>query len=405
MQSNTGQSCSHVKYQNRFAPRLALAGGVNLIAITIDDKEIETTPDANVLEAALANGIDIPHLCYHKELLPLGGCRLCMVEVEGRPNPCPSCGLLCQDGMVIHTQTGPLRELRRNIIDLLVSNYPLDCIVCDKNGACSLQRYAYEYNICESSYKFERLRLPYQDDNPFFVRDHKYCIQCGRCVRVCDEIVGANAIDYVERGFGSYISTPFELPLAESACVFCGSCVQICPTAALLPKTRIGKGQEWDFKRKRTICGYCGVGCNVEYILKNDRIIYAQGYPEAGVNGEFLCVKGRYGWDFVNKADRLTHPLVRRDLAYELGLVDEPWKLSDTTVLKSKANPSNYIPVSWDQAIDITATKLANIIQKYGHEAVAGLTSARCTNEENYLFQKLMRAGVGTNNVDHCARL
>lgn len=376
-----------------------------MITITIDDKKIKTTADTSVLEAALANGIDIPHLCNHKELLPLGGCRLCLVEVEGCPNPCPSCDMPCQAGMAVHTQTEKLRKLRCDIIDLFVSDHPLDCVVCDKNGACSLQHYAYEYNISETSYKFERSQPLYQDDNPFFVRDHKYCILCGKCVRVCDEIVGINAIDYADRGFGSFIATAFDVPMGESACVFCGSCVQVCPTAALLPKTRIGKGQEWEFQRKRTICGYCGVGCSLEYGLKNDQIIYAQGYPEAAVNGEFLCVKGRFGWDFVNKADRLTHPLVRKDLAYELGLTDEPWKLPDTTVLKGKANLNNYIPVAWEQAIEITATKLADTIQNYGPDAVAGLTSARCTNEENYLFQKFMRVGVGTNNVDHCARL
>jgi formate dehydrogenase alpha subunit len=376
-----------------------------MITITIDGKQIETTPDASVLEAALANGIDIPRLCYHQDLLPSGGCRLCVVEIEGRPNPTPSCGLKCEDGMVIHTRTEQIEEMRRDIIDLFVSDHPLNCVICDKNGDCDLQRYAYEYNIHETSYDFELSRPLYQDDNPFFVRDHQYCILCGKCVRVCDEIVGANAIDFAERGFASYISTPFDVPMAESACVFCGSCVQVCPTAALLPRSRIGNGREWELERKRTICGYCGVGCSLEYALKNGDIVYTQSYPEAPVNGEFLCVKGRYGWDFANNPDRLTQPLVRRDLAYDLGLTDEPWELSETTVLKGKPNTNNYIPVSWEQAIDLTATKLAETIQNHGPKAIAGLTSARCTNEENYIFQKFMRAGVGTNSVDHCARL
>jgi predicted molibdopterin-dependent oxidoreductase YjgC len=193
--------------------------------------------------------------------------------------------------------------------------------------------------------------------------------------------------------------------MIDSSCVFCGSCVQVCPTAALLPKSRLGKGREWDLERKRTICGYCGVGCSVEYALNGDDIVYAQSYPEAPVNGEFLCVKGRYGWDFVSKPDRLTQPLVRKDLAYELGLSDEAWEMPEMPVLKSDPQLDNFVPVSWEQAIDITATKLAEIIQKHGPDAVAGLTSARCTNEENYVFQKFMRAGVGTNSVDHCARL
>jgi formate dehydrogenase alpha subunit len=376
-----------------------------MIKITINNQPIETTPQTSVLEAALAHGIDIPRLCYHPDLAPSGGCRLCVVEVEGRPTPTPSCGLKCADGMVIHTQTEQLETMRRDIIDLFISDHPLNCVICDKNGACDLQKYAYRYNLHETSYDFELSRTLYQDDNPFFVRDHQYCILCGKCVRVCDEIVGANAIDFADRGFASYISTPFDVPLAESACVFCGSCVQVCPTAALLPRNKIGRGREWELDRTRTICGYCGVGCSLEYALKDGEILYAQSFPEAPVNGEFLCVKGRYGWDFVNKPDRLTEPLVRKDLAYQLGLTTEPWALPEKSVLQSKPSADNYTPVSWEQALDITAAKLANIIQKHGSNAVAGLTSARCTNEENYLFQKFMRAGVGTNNVDHCARL
>ncbi len=376
-----------------------------MITMTIDGQTVKTTLGTSVLAAALANGIDIPRLCYHQDLLPSGGCRLCLVEIEGRPNPTPSCGLKCEDGLVIHTQTEQLRQMRRDIIDLFVSDHPLNCVVCDKNGACDLQRYAYEYNVSGTSYDFELSRPFYQDDNPFFVRDHQYCIMCGKCVRVCDEVVGANAIDYADRGFTTYIATPFDVPLADSACVFCGSCVQVCPTAALLPRTRIGQGREWELARKRTICGYCGVGCSLEFALKGDKILYTQGYPEAAVNGEFNCVKGRFGWDFASKPDRLTQPLVRRDLAYELGLSDEPWVLPETSVLQGQGKLDDYVPVSWEEATDIVAARLAGTIQNYGPEAVAGLTSARCTNEENYIFQKFMRATVGTNTVDHCARL
>jgi len=330
---------------------------------------------------------------------------MCLVEVEGRPNPIPSCGLMCQDGMVVRTQTEQLNQMRRDIIDLFVSDHPLNCVICDKNGACDLQRYAYEYNISETSFDFELSRPLYQDDNPFFVRDHQYCILCGKCVRVCDEVVGANAIDYANRGFDSYIATPFDVPLADSSCVFCGSCVQVCPTAALLPRSRIGQGREWELERKRTICGYCGVGCSLEFALKGDNILYAEGYSDAPVNGEFTCVKGRFGWDFVNQPDRLTEPLIRKDLAYELELADEPWEMPETTVLQGKGKLEHYISVSWEQATDIVATKFADTIQAHGPNAVAGLTSARCTNEDNYIFQKFMRATVGTNTIDHCARL
>ncbi len=376
-----------------------------MITLTIDGKEITVLPGTSVLEAALANGIDIPRLCYHPELVPSGGCRLCLVEVGGRPNPAPSCGLLSQEGMVITTRSEQLTEMRRDIIDLFVSDHPLNCVVCDKNGACDLQKYAYQFNVAETSFDFELSKSGYVEDNPFIVWNHQYCILCGKCVRVCDEVVGANAIDYADRGFTSYIATPFNIPLADSDCVFCGSCVQVCPTAALLPRSKIGQGREWELERKRTICGYCGVGCSVEFALNQGRIIYAQGFPGAPVNGEFLCVKGRFGWDFAANPERLTRPLIRKDLAFELGLSDEPWQMPEKTVLQGKGKFDDYLPVSWDQAVEVVADRLAGVIKTYGGDAVAGLTSARCTNEENYLFQKFMRAVVGTNTVDHCARL
>ncbi len=375
-----------------------------MTGLTINGKSIEAAAGATVLEAALANGIDIPRLCYHPDLAPSGGCRMCLVEIEGNPNPQASCGLQCADGMVINTVTEQVEAIRRDMIDLLVSDHPLDCVTCDKSGSCALQDYAYQYGITRTSYNFELSRELYQDDNPFFIRDHQYCILCGKCARVCNEVVGADAFEYAGRGFESHIATPFDWPMKDSSCVFCGSCVQVCPTATLMPKSRLGKGREWELERIRTTCGYCGVGCGVEYALNGD-IVYAQGYPEAPVNGEFLCVKGRSGWDFVSSPDRLTQPLVRKDLAYELGLTDQPWELSETTVLESEPDTEAFVPVSWEQAIDITADKLAAIISQDGGDAVAGLTSARCTNEENYIFQKFMRAGVGTNSIDHCARL
>jgi predicted molibdopterin-dependent oxidoreductase YjgC len=195
--------------------------------------------------------------------------------------------------------------------------------------------------------------------------------------------------------------------MIDSTCVFCGSCVQVCPTAALLPVSRLGQGREWELDRVKTICGYCGVGCQVEYALKNGRILYAQAPPDAPVNGEFLCARGRYGWDFAGHEERLTRPLVRRDLAYELGLTDEPWELSDKsplTVRRLKIEDS-FIPVDWDTALDLVAEKLASTVKEAGPDAVMNLASARCTNEDNYLFQKFVRAGIGTNNLDHCARL
>jgi formate dehydrogenase (NADP+) alpha subunit len=384
-----------------------------MITLTINGREIEVEEGTTVLDAALAKGIDIPRLCHHPELRPSGGCRLCLVEVDGQPGTPPSCGLEAGQGMVVQTESEELTNLRRDIIDLFISDHPLICSSCDKNGACDLQKYAYQYGFHETSYDFELSRELYQDDNPFFIRDHKFCILCSKCVRVCDEVVGANAIELVGRGFETRMDTPFSGPMIDSDCVFCGSCVQVCPTAALVPKARVGQGREWELQRQRTICGYCGVGCGIEYALKNGvsrsaeppKILYAQGFEEAPANGEFLCVKGRFGWDFATSPDRLTRPLLRRDIAHKLGLTTEPWTMPEQTILKGKNGRDNFIEIDWDKAIEITVNQLMATLEAHGPDAVAGLASARCTNEDNYLFQKLLRATVGTNNVDHCARL
>jgi len=378
-----------------------------MIKLTIDGKEIEALPGTTVLEAALANGIDIPHLCYHPDLSISGGCRLCQVEVEGYPNPMTSCGLTAEHGMAVRTHSEQLHNIRRELIDLFVSDHPLDCVTCDKAGSCDLQNYAYEYGVTETTYEKQISRSLYQDDNPFFVRDHQYCVLCGKCVRTCDEVVGANAIDLVGRGFESHVATPFDEPMIDSTCVFCGNCVQVCPTAALMNVSRQKKGREWELDRIKSICGYCGVGCEVEYALKDGEIIYAQGTPDGPANSEFLCSKGRYGWDFANHPDRLTTPLIRRDLAYELGLTEDPWELPEKSPLDiRKPNISDsHIPVDWDTALDYVAGKMTDGVREHGADSVMGFASARCTNEDNYVFQKFIRAAVGTNNLDHCARL
>lgn len=377
------------------------------VELVIDGNSVQAPAGSHVLAAALGNGIDIPHLCYHPELSVSGGCRLCLVEVEGRSDPVPSCGLEVADGMVISTQTERLRSLRRDVLDLFISDHPLDCVVCDKAGSCSLQDLAYEYGIRESSYPFPSDRTLVQEDNPFFLRDHPYCIQCGRCIRVCDEVIGASAIDFVNRGIEVHVATPFDEPMADSTCVFCGTCVELCPTAALLPMARRGNGREWQLDRVRSVCGYCGVGCEVEYALHDGAILYARGGGGTSVNGPTLCTKGRYGWDFAQHEERLTQPLMRRDTAHSLGLTEEPWELPERSPLKNRRPDirESHVPVSWDQALGWVADQLAAIIREDGPDSVMGLASARCSNEENYLFQKLMRAGVGTNNLDHCARL
>lgn len=378
-----------------------------MIELIIDEKTIQARPGASVMEAARESGIDIPHICYHPELSISGGCRLCVVEVEGWPKPTASCGLECAQGMVIRTQSEGLTKMRRDVIDLFVAEHPLDCVVCEKAGACLLQKYAYEYGVAEATVKLEVPRDLYQDDNPFFIRDHQYCILCGKCVRVCSEVVGVDAIDIVGRGFGSHVATPFDGDMIDSTCVFCGNCVQVCPTAALMPVSRKGKGREWEMERVQTVCGYCGVGCQIEYAVKDGEIIYARSANGSSVNGDFLCTKGRHGWDFANHPERLTKPLVRRDVAKEIGLTNEEWSLPDTSPLtvRTVKMEQNYIEVNWDTALNLVAERLAGIVKEHGPDSVMGLASARCTNEDNYVFQKFARVVMGTNNVDHCARL
>ncbi len=386
-----------------------------MLKVTIDGQIFEAKNGATVMEVALEHGIDIPRLCYHPDLPISGGCRMCMVEVrkqlapskEWGPFPTTSCSLLCEDGMEIRTQSDALYQMRRDTLDLFISDHPLDCVTCDKAGSCDLQDYAYQHNIKETSHEFQLSRTLYQDDNPFFIRDHQYCILCGKCTRVCSDVIGANAIEIVGRGFESHVATPFDGPMINSDCVFCGSCVQVCPTAALLPVARLGKGREWELDRVQSICGYCGVGCNVEFAMKDGEILYINGTGDNTVNGEMLCTKGRYGWDFATSPDRLTSPMLRRDVAYNLGLTDEPWQLPEKSPLAVRRPKleNTHVPVDWDTALNFVADNLAEIVKEHGSDSVMGLCSARCTNEDNYIFQKFFRASIQTNNIDHCARL
>lgn len=351
---------------------------MQLVQFTINGREVQVPAGTTILEAAEQNGINIPRLCYDKDLTLHGSCRLCVVEVEGAPLLAASCVTPVGQGMVVRTESPAVVEARRTILELLIANHPLDCLTCEKNGDCKLAEYCYQYGVKESPYKGEVHQYPLDDSNPFIVRDMNKCILCGRCVRACNEIIGQDNIDYAYRGFERKVVTAGDKPYVESDCTFCGNCVAVCPTGALTEKPMQGKGRRWELERVRTTCPFCGTGCNFDLCVKDGKLVGVLSNPDSPVNGRALCVKGRFGWDFVNNEKRLKTPLIKKNGKFE--------------------------PASWDEAMDLIATRFKEIKDQYGPQSFAALSSARCTNEENYLVQKLARAVMGTNNVDHCAR-
>jgi len=351
------------------------------VALTIDGREVSVPPGTTVFHAARGLGIDIPHLCYDPALglAPTGSCRLCLVEVQGRPRPVPSCIHPVAPGMVVWTDTPHLRQMRRQILELLLSDHPHDCLTCELCGTCALQDYAYEYGVKELPFAGEAVPAEPVQDGPAIVQDRSKCILCGRCVQVCQEVQASGAIDFLGRGFDTCISLPPAQTREESVCAECGNCLDVCPTGALYDARRVGEGRVWEFEQVRTICPYCGCGCTLVLNIRGGRVVHITGEPGLGVSKGLLCVKGRFGTDFIGHAQRLTEPLVRRN--------------------------GDLVPATWDEAIGLAARRLAEICRAHGPDAVGGLSSAKTTNEENYLMQKFMRAVVGTNNVDHCARL
>ncbi|SDX33563.1 4Fe-4S binding domain-containing protein [Tepidimicrobium xylanilyticum] len=345
--------------------------------ITINGKMYNVADNITVLEACRKLGIDIPTLCYDHRLEPHAACRLCLVELKGKGKLETSCSLKVRDGMVIETHSEKVIRARREILDLLFSNHPNDCLTCSKSGSCKLQDYCFEYGVEMGSYKGEKKNYPIDDSNPFYTYDPNKCILCGKCVRVCSELQCTNAIGLENRGFNTKVVTPFDLGLATSNCVSCGNCVAACPVGALMPK-RKEKFRLWEVKKVKTTCSYCGVGCQMELLVKGGRVVGVEPVKGKANNG-LLCVKGRFGYSFINHPDRLKKPLIKKNGKFE--------------------------EASWDEAYKLIVNKIKEIKEKNGPEAFAGLTSARCTNEENYLFQKMFRAVIGTNNVDHCARL
>ncbi len=358
-----------------------------MINLTIDGKRVAVPGGSTVLEAAQAAGIEIPTLCHHPALTPTGSCRLCVVAVEGMRGPTTACTLPANEGMVVNTHTDEVVTLRKFVLSMLLTDHPNDCMKCEVDGNCELQRWVYEYDVEWPVHSGARHAYPIDSDpNPVVFVDMNKCILCGRCVRTCQEIQGCDVWNFSQRGFDTHVVAGAEQLMLDSGCESCGNCVAICPVGALFDKPSIGWGRAAYQEKVRTTCTYCGVGCQFDFNVKDGKITRVTSAEDAPVNGLALCVKGRYGWDFIHREDRLTAPLIRDE-----SVTDGPWP--------------GFREASWDEALDLVASKLTHYRDTTGPDSVGYLSSAKCTNEENYLMQKIAR-GIGkTNNVDHCARL
>lgn len=348
-----------------------------MITFTMNGEEIIVKEGTSLLEAARENEVNIPTLCYDKTLSVYGGCRMCIVEVQGSDKLVASCSERVREGMVVLTESERVVKTRQDILGLILSNHPKDCLTCDKVGNCDLQDYAYQYGVRGPSFIGEQKNYEIESSNPVIERDLTKCILCGKCVRVCSEIQVSDVIRFSGRGFDTKISTGFDLPLTSDNCRLCGQCVSVCPTGAISNKDLNGT-RPWEVEKVTTTCPFCGTGCNFDLNVKNGKVVGVTPNPDAAVNGSALCVKGRFHTDLIHSPNRLTKPLIKVDGKFE-----------ETT---------------WDIALDTVANNLMKTKKTYGPDSISGLSSARCTNEENYLFQKMMRAVIGTHSVDHCAR-
>ncbi|MCH8135274.1 MAG: formate dehydrogenase subunit alpha, partial [Proteobacteria bacterium] len=352
------------------------------VKIEIDGLPATVKAGSTILRAARESGIDIPKLCATDSLKPFGSCRLCLVEVEGTKGYPASCTMLVEEGMQIRTQTEALAKLRRNVMELYISDHPLDCLTCSANGDCELQDMAGAVGLREVRYGFDgenHLDASIDDSNPYFTFDPSKCIVCSRCVRACDEVQGTMALTITGRGFESKVSASMDETFLASECVSCGACIQACPTATLMEKSIIDNGQP--DHSVLTTCAYCGVGCSFKVDMKGDQVVRMTPYKDGQANHGHSCVKGRFAWGYASHRDRVLEPMVRQS-------IHDPWR-----------------KVSWEEAIEYAAKRFKDIQKKYGRKAIGGITSSRCTNEEVWVVQKMVRTAFGNNNVDTCARV
>jgi formate dehydrogenase major subunit len=352
------------------------------VTLEIDGRAVTVPAGTSVMRAAAEAGVRVSKLCATDTLEAFGSCRLCLVQIEGRRGMPASCTTPVEAGMKVRTQSDPLQKIRRGVMEMYISDHPLDCLTCPTNGNCELQEMAGVVGLREVRYGFDgenHFKDAEKDtSNPYFDFDPGKCIACSRCVRACEEIQGTFALTLVGRGFASKIASG-PTDFLGSECVSCGACVQACPTATLVEKSIVERGQP--DHSVVTTCAYCGVGCSFRAEVKGSEVVRMVPNKDGHANHGHSCVKGRFAWGYATHKDRVTRPMIR-------GSIDEPWR-----------------EVSWDEAIAYTASEFKRIQAKYGRGSVGGITSSRCTNEETYLVQKLVRAAFGNNNVDTCARV
>jgi formate dehydrogenase major subunit len=352
------------------------------VSVTIDGQRIDVAAGTSVMRAAAIAGINIPKLCATDSLEAFGSCRLCLVEIEGRRGYPASCTTPAEEGMVVHTQTQKLADLRRGVMELYISDHPLDCLTCPANGDCELQDMAGVVGLRNVRYGYEganHLQETTDNSNPYFSYDSTKCIVCNRCVRACEETQGTFALTISGRGFGSRVSAGQNEPFMQSECVSCGACVQACPTSTLQEKSVIELGLAEH--SVITTCAYCGVGCGFKAEMKGEQVVRMVPWKDGQANRGHSCVKGRFAWGYATHKERVLSPMIRKRIS-------DPWR-----------------EVSWEEAISYAAGELRRIQAENGRDSIGGITSSRCTNEETWLVQKLVRAAFGTNNVDTCARV
>ncbi|MDR3089775.1 MAG: formate dehydrogenase subunit alpha [Desulfobulbaceae bacterium] len=347
--------------------------------VRINGQNISCRAGQTILEVCREAKIPVPTLCYDERLKPYGGCRLCIVEINGSEQPQASCMTYVQPGMTVTTESERLFALRKNTVQLLLHNHPNDCMVCEAGGACELQTLAYQYDAGLGKFQTKKWGLPLVEDNPFITFEPNKCVVCARCVRICHEVMMADTLTLAHNGWRTLPVTKDGQPRSSDTCEFCGQCVSACPTGALTDRRSRGKGRAMDVKKVKTTCSYCGTGCNFFLNVKDGKVVRVTSDFDAPVNKGNLCVKGRYGFDFIHSPERIKTPLIKENGVFR--------------------------QASWDEALTFTARRFKEIIAKYGHDAVGGFSSSRCSNEENYLVAKMVRCAMGTNNVDNCARV